>query len=564
MKQYYMTVPEMLKNSRRKYGALVALQMKDGSGDYRKITYEDFYKRLSSVGTFLMKNGVTKGSKVAILSENRPEWPITYFGTANIGATTVPLDPKLEPEEVFNLLENSDSTILFCSSEQMEKIEPIKRRLPKLSRIVDMDKELDAVYASGPSGELEKAVSAVVPDDIAAIIYTSGTTGKPKGVMLSQKNILSNVEEVDPIFWMIGPGDNFLSVLPNYHTFESMAMYVALYKGSTTTYAESLKSYGLLDNMARSKTSVMCAVPLLYRLFYDGIERQIQEKGTAAKLLFGFLFSVSKLFKLFGINAGKKLFGMVHKKFGGNIRFFISGGAALDPAIIKKFDLMGFTILQGYGLTETSPILSACTLENNIFGSVGQPLPGIEIKINEPNSEGIGEIIAIGPNVMKGYYKNKEATDEVIRGGWFHTGDLGKLDKQGNLYITGRCKDVIVLGSGINVYPDEVEFVLSKSPFISEICVFGGVLKKGALSGMEEVRAAILPDMEYFEAWAKKHKEALSDQAVHNTIGAELERLSEGLATYKRVMKYYIVKDPLPKTPTRKIKRFSVRKQHLE
>ncbi len=570
MNKPILCVPEMMDMIEEKFSVHPALKMKQEEGPYRTFSYKGFVDSANRVAALLLKHGIRKNDKIALLCENRPEWPIIYFGTAIIGAVTVPLDPKLEPEEIKNLVDNSDAVMLFSSAILMEKVDAVKGSLNKVKAVVDIDGDLQKCI-SEPAGKdvlsrVRQMGKDVRPQDLLSIIYTSGTTGNPKGVMLTHRNILSDVTMIDPIFWMLGPGDNFLSVLPNYHTFETTAgMFCALFKGCCITYAESLKSYNLLKNMQETKTSILCAVPLLYKLFAEGIDRQIEEKGLPAKLLFGVLTGLAKLFRfVLRRNFGRLFFGMIHKKFGGNIRFFVSGGAALDPELIKKFDLMGFTILQGYGLTETSPILSACTLSNNVFGSVGKALPGIEIKINDPSKEGIGEIIAKGPNIMAGYYKNEEATKEVIRDGWFHTGDLGRFDKNGNLYITGRCKDVIVLGSGVNVYPDEVEFTLSKSPFISEICVFGHLIKDGVRSGMEEVHCAVVPNMEHFADWAMKNSAKLSDELINDTVGKEIDRLGTSLTNYKRPAKCFVSREPLPKTTTRKIKRAVVKKAYCE
>lgn len=555
----YITIPKMLRSSHGKFGPFTAFQMKDGTGNYRKYSYDDFYKAVQDIGLFLIKSRVNKADRIALFCGNRPQWPFVYFGTTNIGAVIVPLDPKLEPDELLNLLSNSGSKMIFCSSELLPKVLQVKDRLPSLTEIIDMDKDLPAVLNSSYFDALP--TDQVEPDDLASIVYTSGTTGNPKGVMLTHKNIMSNVIEIAPIFSMIGPGDNFLSVLPNYHSFETTAgMFCPIFMGSAITYAESLKSYNLIQNMRETKATILCSVPLMYKLFLDGIKRQIEEKGIFMKVLFSAMFLIAKLFKLLHINIGKLLFGKVHRTFGGHIKFFVSGGAAIDPEIIKAFDLMGFTILQGYGLTETAPILSACTLDNNVFGSVGKALPGIEIKINNPDKDGVGEIVAKGPNVMKGYYKNPDATYEVLKDGWFYTGDLGRFDKKGNLFITGRCKDIIVLGSGVNVYPDEVEFALSKSPLIKEICVFGGLVKSGAKAGTEEVRAAVVPDMEHFAEIAAKQNISLTDDLIKEKMNREIDRLGAGLTEYKRISKLFITKDELPKTATRKIKRFVVKK----
>ncbi|MCX5749711.1 MAG: AMP-binding protein [Candidatus Saganbacteria bacterium] len=558
-----VTIPRMLKDCADKFGPYVALQMKAENGGYKKITYAELHAAVQDIGFFLLKNRINKGDRIALFCENRPEWPFVYFGITSIGAIVVPLDPKLESGEILNLLENSGALMAFCSDTLLSKLENIKARVPSLKEILNIDKDLEGILSSSYFDAMP--VDRAEPDDIASIIYTSGTTGNPKGVMLSHKNILSNVVEIAPIFHMIGPGDNFLSVLPNYHAFETTAgMFCPIYLGATITYAESLKSYSLIKNMQETKVTVLCAVPLLYKLFLDGIKRQVEEKGGFARVLFALLFLLSRLSRLFRANIGRFLFGMVHRTFGGNIKFFVSGGAAIDPDIIKEFDLMGFTILQGYGLTETAPILSACTLDNNVFGSVGKALPGIEIKISNPNSRGIGEITAKGPNIMKGYYKNPEATAEILRNDWFYTGDLGRIDDKGNIYITGRSKDVIVLGSGVNVYPDEVEFILSKSPFIQEICVFGGSIRKGAKAGTEEVRAAVVPNIEKIADWVLKRNSHLTDDLISEILGKEIDSYGKLLTEYKRVSKYYVSREELPKTATKKIKRFRVKQTFKE
>ena len=565
------TIPEMLKASAEKFRGLTALQMKDPSGNYRKISYLEFYGSLQKISSFLFDSGIKHGGRIALLSENRPEWPMVYFGVTSIGAIIVPLDPKLESEELFSLLSDSGSEIAFCSGEQAQKIEKLRSRLPLLKKAVNLDADIDKILALPLDPARLRSpqacplpLAAVAPDDIAAIIYTSGTTGNPKGVMLSHKNIMSNVIGIDPLFHMIGPGDNFLSILPNYHTFETTAgMFCPIFKGASITYAESLKSYHLLNNMQETKVTIICGVPLLYKLFLDGIKRQVEEKGIAARVIFRVFLCISMYFKVFlHVNIGRHLFGFIHKKFGRHIKFFVSGGAPLDPKIIKEFDLMGFTILQGYGLTETSPILAACTLDNNVFGSVGRPLPGVDIKIHAPNREAVGEIMAKGPNIMKGYYNDPGATSEAIMDGWFRTGDLGRLDAKGNLYITGRSKDLIVLGSGKNVYPDEVEFVISKSPFIKEICVFGSKIMSGIRQGMEEVHAAIVPDMDKMADWVTKRGLELNDSTVRTVIGEEVENWGKLLTPHKRIARYYIAEGELPKTATKKIKRFAVKESY--
>ncbi len=561
MEQKYPTIPQALDRSKEKFGCLVYCQMRTDDGTYRSFTYEAFHDAVQKLSAFMAKQGVGYQERVALLSENRPEWPMTYYGAANTGRVVVPLDPKLEPLEIKNFILDSGSKMIFVSNELLEKVEAIKEGLPGL-KVVNIDKDYAAILSEKSPSLPDR--DKVKDEDLAVIIYTSGTTGKPKGVMLTHRNIMSNCVESCKIFHMLGPGDNFLSVLPAYHTFESIVgMFAAFYLGAKVTYAESLKSHSLLRNMQETGVTMIAAVPLLYTLFYDGIWRSAEEKGKVSFVLLKALFGISKFCNdILGFNPGRKLFGIVHKKFGGKIRYFVSGGAALDRELIRNFGYMGFEILQGYGLTETSPVLAFTRIDDNVAGTVGKALPGIELKLDGISDDGVGEIIARGPNVMKGYYRNPEATAEVIRDGWFHTGDLGKFDKNGNLMITGRSKDVIVLGSGVNVYPDEVEFTLSKSPYIVEICVFGSVIKDGARKGMEEVAAAVFPNIEKISFIAGKAGAEADEKFVRELVGGELDKYGKYLTDYKRVAKYYISKEELPKTPKRSIKRFAVKKMY--
>jgi len=362
---------------------------------------------------------------------------------------------------------------------------------------------------------------------------------------------------------MIGPEDNFLSVLPIHHTFETTAGLMApYYMGSRITYAESLKSYSIIANMQDTKVTVLCGVPLLHKIFFEGIQREAEAKGAVTKFLFKLLFAVSRVVKtLTGKNIGRKLFGMVHRKLGGNIRFWVSGGAAIDPAVLRGFDLMGLTILQGYGLTESSPIITCCTLEDNVIGSVGKTIEDVSMKIVDPDRRGVGEIIASGPNIMKGYYKRPDLTMEIIRDGWLYTGDLGRIDKDGHLYITGRLKDVIISGSGLNVYPEEIERELDKLPMILESCILGKKVKEGFKKGMEEILALIIPRQEYFEKYAASKGTPVEEALMNKLIKEEVHKMNARLPEHRRIATFLIRKEEFPKTSTKKIKRFVLRKE---
>lgn len=526
-----ISVKEMLENSSQKYSSNVAFQIREGD-DYRKITFQQAGEIAAKLQAALASLGVKAKDRVALLSENRPEWAIAYLAITAMGAIVVPLDAMLKKEEVFPLLEDSEPQAIILSCKYLDYILGTKVEGRKI--LMENFGELPSVISSQSS--------VINLDDIASIVYTSGTTGTPKGVMLSHRNIMSNVIAVASLF-DIGPKDNFLSVLPLHHTFETTAGFLGpFYKGCTITYAESLKSYHLLRNMQETKATFMCGVPLLYQLFLEGIMREVEEKKMSS--LFRILFAISKFFKtVIGFNIGRYLFATLHKKFGGKIRFWVSGGAAIDPEIVKDFDLMGFTILQGYGLTESAPILTTNTLKENRIGSVGKPIPGVEIRIS--GTEPVGEILAFGPNLMKGYYKRKDLTREVIINGWLHTGDVGYVDEDGYLFITGRSKDVLVTASGVNVYPEELELRLKKLPEIKECCVVGAKVREGLRRGSEEVVAVIVPAEGY----------------AQNRVEEAVQELNKKLADYKRIARVILHHEDLPKTRLLKVKKFAVRRE---
>lgn len=537
-----ITIKEMLERNAETYRDRVAFQMKEGKS-YRKITYGKTLHLVRRIQTFLIKTGIKSGDRVALISENRPEWALSYLAIVGLGAIAVPLDAFLNPEELQPLLKDSDTKAIILSKKYIDYIK--KAKLEGRSLFME-EFENFPTPTSTLTGEVKL-------DDIASIVYTSGTTGAPKGVMLSHNNIMSNVVSVASLFDTV-PKENLLSILPLHHTFETTVGFLApFYKGSGITFAESLKSNKIIANMQETGVTAMCGVPLLYQLLYNGIVREVEEKNLTK--LFSILFLISKSFRnVLDVNLGKFLFASVHKKFGGKIRFFVSGGAALDPDIARNFEIMGFTMLQGYGLTESSPVLACCTLEKNKIGSVGQPIPGIEIRAAGAGK--VGEILASGPSIMKGYYNQKELTSRVFIDNWLHTGDLGYLDKNGYLFITGRSKDIIVTASGMNVYPEEVEFTLNKIPVVKESCVIGAKVKDGVRKGAEEVVALIVPDIEYLEKLGNE-----DDESIKEMTAREVQNYNRRIADSKRIARFIIRKEELPKTRLKKIKRFELKKE---
>ena len=520
----------MLERNAEQYADGIAFRMRRGE-KYQEFSYRLTAELVSRLSARLSQLGVGRGDRVALASENRPEWAIAFLAITSMGAVAVPLDAASPRNELLPLVEDSGAAAIILSA----KTAQLAEGTPLADRLISLE-DFDHLPL------LPVSLTAPQPEDLASIVYTSGTTGRPKGVMLTHRNIVSNAQSGASCF-ELGPGDNFLSVLPLHHTFETTGGFLAaFFSGCSITYAESLKSYSLLKNMQETGVTIMVGVPLLYQLFFDGILRTAEEQGKGK--LFAALFAVSRFFKQrLGFNLGKQLFAAVHKKFGGRIRFFVSGGAALDPDLIRNFELMGFAMIQGYGLTESSPVLTACTLRANRAGSVGRPIPGVEIRI--AGTDAVGEILASGPNIMKGYYQRPDLTDKVVIGGWLYTGDLGYFDREGFLFITGRSKDLIVTGSGVNVYPEEIEAMLNKLPPVKECCVLGVVVGEGLRKGSEEVLAVVV------------HKEGRGEQEVKAAVAELNKRLTE----YKRIARLIVRQEELPKTRLMKVKRFELRKE---
>ncbi len=395
----------------------------------------------------------------------------------------------------------------------------------------------------------------VEEEDIASLLYTSGTTGVSKGVMLTHKNILSDVDAVYQIF-NFTEKDRAVSVLPLHHSYEFTAGLVTLlYCGLSVTYAGSLAPQVLIGTFRKVKPTVVLVVPLLLEKLYKGVWREIKKKGKMVYYIMNSLHGISMfLCKYLNIRIGKFIFRSIVERLGlADLRFFISGGGPLSKPLISGYKNFGITILQGYGLTETSPITNVNLEWKNKIGSVGPAIPGVKVDIANKDKDGRGEIIISGPVVMKGYYKNEEATREVLRDGWLYTGDSGYLDSDGFLYITGRLKSMIVTKGGKNIFPEEIELVLSESPYIAEVLVVG----RYDPNKKDEVPYAIIyPNYEELEFLAKEKGFELTDEKIKDILKREIQEFSKELADYKRVKDFELRKEEFPKTSTRKIKRY--------
>lgn len=531
-------------------------------------TYEELKDNIISLSMALLDMGFKRGDKIAILSESRPRWGVSYFALTSIGITVVPVDIYLKPKEMEYILNHAEVSAIFLSNGLMSKFSEIKEELPNIKYVFTFDHPEDTNYIYftdliKKGKELRKKdtddkpfkEAEVYEEDIASLLYTSGTTGVSKGVMLTHKNILSDVDAVYQIF-NFDDRDRAVSVLPLHHSYEFTAgLVVLLYCGLSITYAGSLVPKVLVDTFKKVRPTIVFVVPLLLEKLYKGVWREIKKKGKFAYYLMYFLNSFSLLVcKYLKLPIGKFIFKSVVRKIGlTNLRFFMSGGGPLSKSLISGYRNMGITILQGYGLTETSPITNVNTEWKNKIGSVGPAIPGVKVKIADPNQEGIGEIIISGPVVMKGYYKNEEATREVIRDGWLYTGDSGYIDEEGYLFITGRIKSMIVTKGGKNIFPEEIELVLSQSPYIAEVLVIG---KYDPVKRDETPYAIVYPNYEELEFFAEENNIELTDDKIKEIIKKEIQELSRELADYKRVKDFELRKEEFPKTSTKKIKRF--------
>jgi len=550
-----LNIPQLLAQSCRKFGSRVAMREHDGQ-KFVDITYDDFWQMVMQSASALRQAGIKAGDRVAILSENRPAWGATYCASLFIGAVNVPLDALLKVPEWSHIIRSSGAKAVVTSNRYFPEIEPFLDKIKSLKAVISMDKNNNSVpylFADDNPSEIEPPSAGI--NEMAAIIFTSGTTGLAKGVMLSHGNITSDIHGALQLLDLYQE-DNFISILPIHHTFEcTCGFLIPLSNGASITYARGLASKMIVEDIKNTKATVLVGVPLVFEKMFAGLTRAIAKKPPFTRAVFRTMNGISRILKkTVNVEAGGKLFHGLREKAGmSTLRLMVSGGAPMSSDIAKAFNCLGFRLIQGYGLTESSPILTINPLNEYKNDSIGVVLPETEIKIIDKNEQGIGELVAKGPMIMKGYYKNEKATAEVLQDGWLYTGDLGRVDADGYFYITGRKKNLIVTPGGKNVYPEEVEYVLNKSPFILESLVLGQPIES---SGGEEIKAMIVPDLEYFDARAEEKGLTLDEGYIEKTMKLEVARQCEQLADYKRV-KYVVLRDEdFEKTSTRKIKRY--------
>lgn len=536
-------------NTCRKFPDKEALLGRGGEG--KKFTYRDVADLIGKTAGGLQERGVGKGDRVGILSENCPEWGISYLATLAAGGVVVPLDASLKDAELANLLRVSQIKLLFCSSKWFKPVSNIIVLNALQTELVVLEGEGQQTLEEF-AGSKSFIVQDVTTDDTAVLIYTSGTTGDPKGVILTHRNILSNLNSIDKAIEFY-ENDTFLSVLPMHHTFEATCGFLfPLYLGLKIVYARSLKSRDLFQDIKSNDATVMVGVPLLYEKICGTINKKIRELPPAKRVSLKAFYAASKFAWRFRMKIGRTLFKNLREKAGFNtIRLYISGGAPLPSRVAEWFNLVGFDFLEGYGLTECSPVVSVNRTHDIRFGSVGPPLPDVELEIDNSSPDGIGEVKVRGPNNTPGYLDNPEATRDLLRDRWLFTGDMGKIEKR-HLYITGRKKNLIVSGGGKNIYPEEIESELNLSDHVLESLVLGR--KKSNKTG-EEIWAIIVPDIEYFKASDDSRGKEPGPERIREVIAKVVSDVNHRLADYKRVARFEIRLEEFEKTSSRKIRR---------
>lgn len=563
-----------------------ALMLVKKQGKYQPISTAEFSRRVRNISSGLRTLGQKKGDKLIILSENRPEWVMVDLANICLGGVTVPIYTSLMPEQIKYIVNDSEARILVCSNEALwQKVAQIKQEIKGIEKFIIIDQPapegvltLSEVERAGEEynkknpEEFDKIALSLERDDLATIIYTSGTTGIPKGAMLTHYNLVNNIQTLRSVVEYTDR-DTALSFLPLSHVLERMCTFAWIYVGATIAYAESVDT--VAQNLVEVRPTIMVSVPRLFDKFYARVIDNVLSSSTLKKKIFFWALKVGRKMAQKRMNKEKAswwlklryrlayrlVFSKIVEKTGGRVRFFVSGGAPLSRDIAEFFLAMGIIIIEGYGLTETSPVISLNTLNDFRFGTVGKVLPGEEVKF-APD----GEIWVRGPNVMKGYFKKEEETREAFEDGWFKTGDIGYLDKDGYLVITDRKKDIIVTAGGKNVAPQPIENTIKTSPYIANAVVVG--------NGRKFVSALIVPDFDKLEAYAKEkgivyadRQELISRPEIYEFIMQEIDRLTPHLASYERIKKIAI----LPKdfelesgelTPTLKVRRKIVEEKY--
>lgn len=549
----------MLNTSAEIFAEEKAYLVKDvPGGEYRPILYSQVKKDVDALGTRLIDLGL-KGTKIAVIGENSYKWVVSYLGTVNGTGVIVPLDRELPPQEIIHLLERAGVSAIIYSKKlentveiALSQVEGVQYRICMSAEdhkdgILSFDRLIEEGQALIDQGDKRFIDAPIDREAMCSLLFTSGTTGLAKGVMLSHKNISANVYNMSKYVKIERPGMG-LSVLPMHHSYEMTChIFTGLYQGMCVAICEGLKH--IQKNMKESEATVMLGVPLIFETMHKKIWKQAESSGKAETM--GKMVRLSQKTKLYNNQKLiRRIFGQLHQSTGNHMGLFIAGGAAINPQVIRDYEAMGIPMIQGYGMTENAPIIAVNRDRYSKADSVGKPMPGTEVKIIDPDRDGVGEIICRGPSVMIGYYDDPEATEQVLRDGWLYTGDYGRFDEEGFLYVCGRKKNVIVTKNGKNIFPEEVEYYLLKNKYIEEVLVYGATDKR---TGDTIVRADIYPDY----AEINEDLGEMSEEGLKEFMKTVIDETNEEMPLYKRVKRFRIRQEEFEKTATRKIKRYS-------
>ena len=545
---------DMLNKTKKIYGNRPAYKIRNGEGGYKIITHNEIREMIDCLGTAICNLGL-RGKRIAVIGENRYEWGLSYLSIVCGTGIVVPLDKLLPENELESLIERSKIEAIFYTSKYEETVKKIrKNKNNNLKYLISMDlkESTDDIYSQQELVEegrelIQKGYrdfidAKINPEEMSIMLFTSGTTSKSKAVALSHKNICSNLigigKSID-----INCEDILLSNLPLHHVFEcTVGLLFTLYRGAQTVYCDSL--IHIVDNLREYKASVMFSVPGIYEKIFVMIKKKLEKENKLQEII-----DNKEKYEKMSMEERKETFKDIHKILGENIKILFSGAAALDSKVEEGYQLLGFDIAQGYGLTETSPVISVGTRKFHKIGSVGKAIPGVEAKVVDVNNEGIGELIVKGDNIMLGYYENDKETKEVLKNGWFYTGDLAKIDDDGYIYICGRKKNVIVLKNGKNIFPEEMENLINKIDGVEESFIFG----KESLKDRENIKINV--QIVFNRNTMKELYNVESDEEIYLIFSQKIKEVNKTMPSYKSIRGILITEKPLIKTTTNKIKR---------
>ncbi len=545
---------EMLNKTKKTYSEKTAYKIKIAEGEYKIITHSTVRENVDALGTKLIQMGL-KNKRIAVIGENRYEWEIAYLAIVCGTGVVVPLDKSLPKRELEILIERSEIEAIFYSKKYEDILKEIKKNQNnKLRYLISMDsiKNNDEIYSEKElismgeelinKGNREFIDAIIDNEKMSIMLFTSGTTSLSKVVALSHKNICANLMDLGSIL-DITSDDTFLSILPIHHVFEcTVGFLFALYKGAETVFSDGIRH--VIENLNEYHVTVMACVPGVYERIFYFIRKQLEKQGKLNEIL-----EKEEKLKKFSMDERKQAFKEIHNMIGGKVKLLISGAAALDPKIEERYRLLGINIVQGYGLTETSPVVAIGTNKEYKVGTVGKTVPSAEVKVTNVNEEGIGELIVKGPSVALGYYNDEKATNEAFKGEWFYTGDLAKIDDDGYIYICGRKKSVIVLKNGKNIFPEEIESLINKIEGVKESFVFG----RQQSSDKENIK--LNAKIVYDKATMKNTYNVETEEKIYDVLHEKIKEVNSQIPKYKAVRGIILTQEPLIKTTTNKIKR---------